>query len=74
MGTAFFDAKDGRGAEPAPDGDTVSPVTGPDDVKGGLRRAAMLQALAAAIWIPQAALLAVSVGRIADSGGLHDVV
>lgn len=74
MGTAFFDAKDGRGAEPVPDGDTVSPVTRPDDVKGGLRRAAMLQALAAAVWIPQAALLAVSVGRIADGGGLHDVL
>ncbi|MGR9215595.1 thiol reductant ABC exporter subunit CydD (plasmid) [Rhizobium leguminosarum] len=74
MGTAFFDAKDRQAAEPLPDGDTVSPVTGLDDAKGGLRRAAMLQALAAAVWIPQAGLLAVSVGRIADGGGLHDVL
>ncbi|TAX43213.1 thiol reductant ABC exporter subunit CydD (plasmid) [Rhizobium leguminosarum] len=74
MGTAFFDAKDRQAAEPLPDGDAVSPVTGPDDAKGGLRRAAMLQALAPAVWIPQAGLLAVSVGRIADGGGLHDVL
>ncbi|MCW1411698.1 thiol reductant ABC exporter subunit CydD [Rhizobium sp. 1AS11] len=74
MGIAFFDATDGRGAEPMPVGDTVSPVTGPDNVKGGLRRAAILQALAAAVWIPQAGLLAVSVGRVANGGGLHDVL
>ncbi|MBA9032232.1 thiol reductant ABC exporter subunit CydD [Rhizobium leguminosarum] len=73
MGTAFFDAKDTQVAEPLPDGDTVTPVTGPDDTKGRLRRAAMLQALAAAVWIPQAGLLAVSVGRIADGGGIRDV-
>ncbi|MBB2671824.1 UNVERIFIED_ORG: ATP-binding cassette subfamily C protein CydD [Rhizobium esperanzae] len=74
MGTAFFDAKDGRETEPALNGDTVSLLTGQDDAKRGLRRAAMLQALAAAIWIPQAGLLAVSVGRIADGGGLQAVV
>ncbi|PDT01314.1 thiol reductant ABC exporter subunit CydD [Rhizobium chutanense] len=74
MGTAFFDAKDRGETEPAPDGDTVSSITGPDDAKGGLRRAAMLQALAAAVWIPQAGLLAVSVGRIADGGGLREVL
>ncbi|WP_179039632.1 thiol reductant ABC exporter subunit CydD [Rhizobium leguminosarum] len=74
MGTAFFDAKDRRGAEPLPNGDTVSTVAGPDDAKGGLRRAALLQALGAAVWIPQAGLLAVSVGRIADGGGMHDVL
>lgn len=34
----------------------------------------MLQVLASAIWIPQAGLLALSVGRIADGGGLHDVL
>ncbi|OOO19992.1 thiol reductant ABC exporter subunit CydD [Rhizobium sophoriradicis] len=74
MGTAFFDAKDRRETEPALNGDTVSPLTGQDDAKRGLRRAAMLQALAAAIWIPQAGLLAVSVGRIADGSGLQAVV
>ncbi|PDS78792.1 thiol reductant ABC exporter subunit CydD [Rhizobium sp. L43] len=74
MGTAFFDAKDRGETEPAPDGDADSSITGPDETKGGLRRAAMLQALAAAAWIPQAGLLAVSVGRIADSGGPQDVV
>ncbi|PDS66034.1 thiol reductant ABC exporter subunit CydD [Rhizobium anhuiense] len=74
MGTAFFDAKDRQEAEPMPEGDPVSPVTGPNGTKGGLRRAAMLQALGAAIWIPQAGLLAVSVGRIADGGGWHDVL
>ncbi|AJC83690.1 cysteine ABC transporter ATP-binding/permease protein CydD (plasmid) [Rhizobium etli bv. phaseoli str. IE4803] len=74
MGTAFFDAKDRGETKPAPNGDVVSPITGQDDAKRGLRRAAMLQALAAAIWIPQAGLLAVSVGRIADGGGLQGVV
>ncbi|MGO7592928.1 thiol reductant ABC exporter subunit CydD [Rhizobium leguminosarum] len=74
MGTAFFDAKDTHEAEPLPDGDTVLPVTGLDDAKGGLRRAAMLQALGAAVWIPQAGLLAISFGRIADGGGMHDVL
>ncbi|TBY58599.1 thiol reductant ABC exporter subunit CydD [Rhizobium leguminosarum bv. viciae] len=71
MGTAFFDAKDTQEARPR-DGDAVAP--GRDGAKIGLRRAAMLQALAAAIWIPQAGLLAVSVGRIADGGGWHDVL
>ncbi|MBB3648991.1 ATP-binding cassette subfamily C protein CydD [Rhizobium sp. BK619] len=69
MGTAFFDATDKQETRP-PAG--VSPRG--DAAKGGLRSAAMLQALAAAIWIPQAGLLAISVGRIADGGGLHDVL
>ncbi|UWM79066.1 thiol reductant ABC exporter subunit CydD (plasmid) [Rhizobium sp. WSM4643] len=71
MGTAFFDARDRSEARPR-DGGAVSP--GRDTAKSGLRRAAMLQALAAAFWIPQAGLLAVSLGRIADGGGLHDVL
>ncbi|KKZ83468.1 thiol reductant ABC exporter subunit CydD [Rhizobium phaseoli] len=71
MGTAFFDATDKPETQP-PDGDAVSPRS--VAAKGRLRRAAMLQALAAAIWIPQAGLLAISVGRIADGGGLHDVL
>lgn len=74
MGTAFFDAKDRGESEPVPDGDTVPSITGPNDAKSGLRRAAMLQALTAAIWIPQAGLLAVSVGRIADGGAMRDVL
>ncbi|MBW8790626.1 MAG: thiol reductant ABC exporter subunit CydD, partial [Rhizobium leguminosarum] len=68
---AFFDARDRSEARPR-DGGAVSP--GRDTAKSGLRRAAMLQALAAAFWIPQAALLAVSVGRIADGGGLRGVL
>ncbi|MBB2753042.1 UNVERIFIED_ORG: ATP-binding cassette subfamily C protein CydD [Rhizobium aethiopicum] len=71
MGTAFFDATDGSETR-SPDGDAVSPRG--EAAKAGLRRAAMLQALAAAIWIPQAGLLAISIGRIADGGGLHDVL
>ncbi|MGG7577017.1 thiol reductant ABC exporter subunit CydD [Rhizobium sp. Nf11,1] len=71
MGTAFFDATNEveirpRNCEP------LSPHA--DAGKGQLRNAAMLQALAAAFWIPQAGLLAVSVDRIADGGGLHDVL
>ncbi|ARM15782.1 MULTISPECIES: thiol reductant ABC exporter subunit CydD [Rhizobium] len=71
MGTGFFDATDKLETQP-PDGDAVSPRS--VAAKGRLRRAAMLQALAAVIWIPQAGLLAISVGRIADGGGLHDVL
>ena len=71
MGNAFFDATDKQETRSL-DGDAVSPRS--DAAIVGLRRAAMLQALAAAIWIPQAGLLAISVGRIADGGGLHDVL
>ncbi|ANL37649.1 thiol reductant ABC exporter subunit CydD [Rhizobium phaseoli] len=71
MGPAFFDATDKPETQP-PDSDAVSPRN--DAAKGRLRRAAMLQALAGSIWIPQAGLLAISVGRIADGGGLHDVL
>ncbi|MBX5087755.1 thiol reductant ABC exporter subunit CydD [Rhizobium lentis] len=71
MGTAFFDATNEARARPR---DEEVPSPRADAAKGRLRNAAMLQALAAAIWIPQAELLAVSVGRIADGGGLHDVL
>ncbi|MFS8146637.1 thiol reductant ABC exporter subunit CydD [Rhizobium sp. BR 249] len=71
MGTAFFDATNEAEARPR-DGEAPLPRAGA--AKGRLRNAAMLQALAAAIWIPQAGLLALSVGRIADGGGLHDVL
>ncbi|MBB4482693.1 thiol reductant ABC exporter subunit CydD [Rhizobium etli] len=71
MGSAFFDAT----IEPeVRSRDDYAVLPGGGAAKGRLRRAAMLQALAAAIWIPQAGLLALSVGRIADGGGLHDVL
>lgn len=41
---------------------------------GGLRKAAAVQTLASLIWIPQAALLATAVGRIANGGGFNDVL
>ncbi|EJC71907.1 cysteine export CydDC family ABC transporter permease subunit/ATP-binding protein CydD [Rhizobium leguminosarum bv. trifolii WSM2012] len=71
MGTAFFDARDKPEVQ-LRDGDAVSSRR--DPVKSGLRRAAILQSLAAAFWIPQAALLAISVGRIAAGGGLQGVL
>jgi len=46
----------------------------PSGTKSRLRSAAMLQAFAAALWIPQAGLLAWSVGRLADGGGLADIL
>ncbi|MBB3540834.1 ATP-binding cassette subfamily C protein CydD [Rhizobium sp. BK176] len=39
----------------------------------GLRMAAAVQTLASLIWIPQAAILATAVGRIADGGGFNEV-
>ncbi|SCB58381.1 ATP-binding cassette, subfamily C, CydD [Rhizobium aethiopicum] len=71
MGTAFFDAT--NEAEPRRR-DGEAPLSRPGAAKGRLRNAAMLQALAAAIWIPQAGLLSVSVGRLTDGGGLRDVL
>ncbi|MBX5000221.1 thiol reductant ABC exporter subunit CydD [Rhizobium lentis] len=71
MGTAFSDATIEARARPR---DEEVPSPRADAAKGRLRNAAMLQALAAAIWIPQAGLLAASVGRIADGGGFHDVL
>jgi len=46
----------------------------PSGTKSRLRSAAMLQAFAAALWIPQAGLLAWSVGRLADGGGIADIL
>lgn len=71
MGTAFFDARDRPEARPRPEGEAVP--AGRDATKSGLRRAAMLQALAAAFWVPQAGLLAVAVGHIVDGGGLREM-
>ncbi|MDQ0562647.1 ATP-binding cassette subfamily C protein CydD [Rhizobium mesoamericanum] len=41
---------------------------------GRLRKAAIVQTLASLIWIPQAAILATAVGRIANGGGFNDVL
>ncbi|MBZ9791155.1 thiol reductant ABC exporter subunit CydD [Rhizobium sp. 3T7] len=41
---------------------------------GGLRKAAAVQTLASLTWIPQAAILATAVGRIANGGGFNDVL
>ena len=64
MTRAFFDARNRREAG------TRKPAAN----RRRLRSAAMLQAFAAALWIPQAGLLAWSVGRLADGGGLNDVL
>jgi ATP-binding cassette subfamily C protein CydD len=40
----------------------------------GLRNAALVQTLASLLWIPQAGLLAVAVGRIANGGGVEAVI
>lgn len=75
MGRAFFDARDLRNTGQQPDGIAVAPDAGKRDVtKRTLHKAAMLQSLAATLWIPQAGLLAISVGRITAGGGLDDVV
>ncbi|CCM76708.1 thiol reductant ABC exporter subunit CydD [Rhizobium mesoamericanum] len=41
---------------------------------GGLQKAAIVQTLASLIWIPQAAIVATAVGRIANGGGFNDVL
>jgi ATP-binding cassette subfamily C protein CydD len=75
MGSAFLDARDVPNAGEQPDGLAAAPDTGKREVaKRALRSAAMLQALGATLWIPQAGLLALSVGRIAGGGRLGDVV
>lgn len=40
----------------------------------GVRRGGLLQIAAALVWLPQAALLALAVGRIADGGGIRAVL
>ncbi|MBO9196377.1 thiol reductant ABC exporter subunit CydD [Rhizobium sp. 16-449-1b] len=40
----------------------------------GLRSAALIQTLAALLWIPQAGLLSIAIGRIADGGGLEAAI
>jgi len=71
MSSAFFDARDRQVAEaPAREAAACKPTR----TKSRLRSAAMLQAFAAALWIPQAGLLAWSVGRLADGGSLADIL
>ncbi|WP_245906381.1 thiol reductant ABC exporter subunit CydD [Teichococcus aestuarii] len=40
----------------------------------GVRRGALLQALAGLLWLPQAALLALAVARLAEGGGLAEML
>lgn len=63
--SAYLDAK-GKQAFGKP----VNTVPG----HGGLRKTAAIQTLASLMWIPQAALLATAVGRIADGGGFNNVL
>jgi ATP-binding cassette, subfamily C, bacterial CydD len=71
VNSAFFDARDPQEARTL-QGDAVTHR--PAKTKSRLRSAAMLQAFAAVLWIPQAGLLAYSVGRLADGGGLADIL
>jgi len=64
MGSAYLDAS-GKQAFGKPE----KPVPR----HRGLRMAAAVQTLASLIWIPQAAILATAVGRIADGGGFNEV-
>ncbi|WP_431319880.1 thiol reductant ABC exporter subunit CydD [Rhizobium sp. YTU87027] len=65
MGSAYLDANGkqafGKPAKPVPR-------------HGKLRKAAAVQTLASLLWIPQAAILAAAVGRIASGGGFNDVL
>jgi ATP-binding cassette subfamily C protein CydD len=71
VNSAFFDARDPQEARTL-QGDAVT--LRPAKTKSRLRSAAMLQAFAAVLWIPQAGLLAYSVGQLADGGGLADIL
>jgi len=71
MGSAFLDAND----EPEPGAqkrDRRRQRVGKN--RPGSRAAALLQTAAALVFIPQAALIALSVGRIANGGGLAAVL
>lgn len=72
MSSAFFDARDQQVADrPASEAAARRP---PAKTGKRLRSAAMLQAFAAILWIPQAGLLAWSVGRLADGASLADIL
>ena len=65
MGSAYLDAN-GKQAFGKPE----KPVPR----QGGLRKAAAVQTLASLLWIPQAAIVAIAVGSIADGGGINDIL
>ena len=71
MSSAFFDVRDQQVAGAFA---RETAARKPTRTKSRLRNAAMLQASAAALWIPQAGLLAWSIGRLADGGGLADIL
>ncbi|WP_370645876.1 thiol reductant ABC exporter subunit CydD [Pseudacidovorax sp. NFM-22] len=53
---------------------TESTSVDPDRLPSPVSMAATAQAMAALLWLPQAALLAWAVQRLADGGGLHGVL
>jgi len=53
---------------------TESTSVDPDRLPSPMSMAAAAQAMAALLWLPQAALLAWAVQRLADGGGLHGVL
>ncbi|MBB3657868.1 ATP-binding cassette subfamily C protein CydD [Rhizobium sp. BK650] len=71
MTRAFFDARDQQVVEMP---DRKATARKMSKTRNRLRSAAMLQAFAAAFWIPQAGLLAWSVGRLADGGSPADLL
>lgn len=72
MGSAFFDARDQQAADrPAGEAAARRPS---ERKRSRLRSAALLQACAATLWIPQAGLLAWSVGRLADGGSVVEIL
>ncbi|EJJ29882.1 thiol reductant ABC exporter subunit CydD [Rhizobium sp. CF142] len=71
MCSAFFDVRDQQLAGMS---DRKVAARKPSKTKSRLRGASMLQAFAAALWIPQAGLLAWSVGRLADGRSPADIL
>jgi thiol reductant ABC exporter CydD subunit len=65
MTSAYFDAN-GKQASGEPGRSARTP--------SGLRKAAAVQALAALLWIPQAACLSIAVGRLANGGTVGSVL
>ncbi|MBB3593447.1 ATP-binding cassette subfamily C protein CydD [Rhizobium sp. BK529] len=71
MGSAFFDARDRQELRALVE---RAAARKPAKARSRLRIAAMLQALAAALWIPQAGLLAWSIGGLANGRSLADIL
>jgi ATP-binding cassette subfamily C protein CydD len=70
MATAVFDAQE----KPKAAAKAVRKAARRGAPGAALRKAAWLQALAALFWIPQAGLLAYSIGLITNDGGMADVL